>query len=102
MTVDNVKDNQINDLVTTEEFDAASVSESIESLSIANPSELTTENTSLPETEIQEPKQDIINHLKQSNGNFSYFSTQNQERSAKIREHIQKSLSWEKAEVGVV
>ncbi|MDJ0682955.1 MAG: hypothetical protein QNJ18_24220 [Xenococcaceae cyanobacterium MO_167.B52] len=84
MTVDNVKDNQINDLVTTEEFDAASVT------------------TSLPETEIQAPKQDIINHLKQSNGNFSYFSTQNQERSAKIREHIQKSLSWEKAEIGVV
>ena len=101
MTVDNVKDNQINDLVTTEEFNAASVSESLESLSIANPSELTTETTSLPESAIQEAKKDIMSHLKQSNGNFLYFSTEHKERSSKIREHIQKSLSWEKAETAV-
>ncbi|MDJ0681610.1 MAG: hypothetical protein QNJ18_17310 [Xenococcaceae cyanobacterium MO_167.B52] len=97
MTVANVKDLQTNELITKEEFDAAFVSESLESLTIANTSELTTENTSLSENTIQEPKKDIINYLKQGNGNFSYFSTKDKERNAKIREHIQKTLSWEKA-----
>ncbi len=96
MTVNNLQDNQSNELITAKVLSNSSLLESIEPLNIDDLAELTTATSSLAEANITEPKRDIMNHLKQSNGNFSYFSRDEQERSSKIREHIQKSLSWEK------
>lgn len=93
MIVNNIQDNQINESNTTEELSNSLLLESIEAVSISNPSESITETASIAETTITEPKKDIMNHLKQSNGDFSYFSAEQKERSSKIREHIQKSLS---------
>ena len=99
MNISDLKQNQTNNPSNQETASNSSVTESLEPL---NASELTTETTSLTETTIQDQKQDIMNHLKQSNGDFSYFSTEAKERSSQIKEHIQKSLSWEKAEIGVL
>lgn len=94
MNISDLKQNQTNNPSNLETASNSSVTESVEPLNTFNPSELTTETTSLAEATIQkEPEKDIINHLKQSNGNFSYFSTEAKERSSQIKEHIQKSLS---------
>lgn len=102
MTINDLKQNQTNDLITSAELSNSPLPESVDPSIIPNPAELTTENTPLADTTIEEPKQDIMNHLKQINGDFSYFSAEAKERSSKIREHIQKSLSWEKVEISVL
>ena len=81
MTINNIQQNQIDNLNTLVEISNAPSPESVESVEMV-------------ETIIQDPKQNIMNHLKHSSDNFLYFSVEDKERTSKIREHIQQSLSW--------
>ena len=74
-------------LKTEEELTNYALSESVEDTNISTDESLVTEKI------VNDRKQQIMQHLKQSSGNFCYSLSKQKERNSKIREHIKNSLS---------